>query len=317
MKHKLTRICVACACLLLMAPLAACGAKASAQNMKQPMTEVGTMSAEALHDGAPDTGGGVAWQKIAADTAEADEKQAAQTEPQPASTVGRKLIKDLEANIETKKFDAYLQAIMEKTVALGGHVSSKNTFGSGYSSDVSRNATLVLRVPAAQLDRFQATLEVNGKVTNLNESVRDVTAEYTDVAAHIKVLKTERETLTVMLEKTNSIEELLQVRQQLTQTRYELDALEGQMRVMEDQIALSTVTLHIEEVARLSPVKQLGFFAGAWELFCNNFVDVVHGLRDFLQGFLGAIPYLVLLAVPVALVIIFIARRRKRRKASR
>jgi|GEM_PF-2724281 len=237
---------------------------------------------------------------------------------EPVSATGRKLIKDISAHIETREYEKYVEAIEAKALALGGHISSKNSDDGGYyASWARRNATLVLRVPADKLDEFQKALDKNGKVININESVRDVTMEYTDVDAHIKVMRTEREALTKLLEQANSTEELLLVREQLTRVRYELDALEGQMRVMEDQIALSAVTLHVQEVERVTQERPKGFWAGAWEMFTDSIDNIGQGLRDFSQGFLGSIPYLVLLMIPVTILIVLLRRRSKKRRASK
>jgi len=237
---------------------------------------------------------------------------------EPISISTRKLIKDIYANVETKDYETYLGDIEAKAIALGGHVSSKDTSDGGYYATWrTRSASLVLRVPANKLEEFQEALEKNGRVTNMNESVRDVTLEYTDVETHIKVLKTERDALIKILEQARNTEELLLVRQQLTQVRYELDALEGKMRVLEDQIALSTVTLNIQEVERLTPEQSRGFWAGAWDMFRESLLNIGQGLRDFSQGFLGAIPYLLLIALPIILLIVLLRRRRKRRRAAK
>ena len=237
---------------------------------------------------------------------------------EPASVTGRKLIKDISAYVETKEYEKYVEAVEAKAFALGGHISVKDTSDGGYYADqAARSATIVMRVPAEKLEEFKKALGENGKVTNINESVRDVTMEYTDVDAHIKVLRTERDALMKLLEQSNNTEELLLVREQLTRVRYELDALEGKMRVMEDQITLSAVTLHVQEVERITQERAKGFWAGAWDMFKNNMSNIGQGLRDFSQGFLGAIPYLVLLLIPVIIVVIVIRRSTKKRRASK
>ena len=237
---------------------------------------------------------------------------------EPVSATGRKLIKDLYAHIETREFDKYIAAVEAKAAALGGHISGKDTSDGGYyAHQATRTANITLRVPADQLEELRKVLAENGKVININESVRDVTMEYTDVDAHIKVLRTEREALMKLLEQANSTEELLLVREQLTRVRYELDALEGQMRVMEDQITLSTVTLYVQEVERMTPERAKGFWAGAWDMFQESVDNIIQGLRDFSQGFLGAIPYLVLLLIPVIILIVVLRSRSKKRRAAK
>ena len=69
---------------------------------------------------------------------------------QKTSTSGRKLVKDLNADVETKQFDKYMAAFEAKTNALGGHIESLNTGDNGYffSGVSTRSASLTLRVPS-------------------------------------------------------------------------------------------------------------------------------------------------------------------------
>jgi len=240
--------------------------------------------------------------------------------PQPEKPAGggRKIIKDVYASVETRQFDRFIAAAETKTNALGGYVESRSAWnGSNYYYSDKRSADLVLRVPADALDAFMEGLEEFGKVMNSNESKRDVTASYTDTQAHIGALKTEREALLRLMDKADSLKDLLQVQDRLTQVRYQLDSLESQLRVMDEQIALSTVTLHVEEVERVAPEKPEGFFAKTWANFKENLFAVGRGLRDFVSGLLSAIPYLAAIAAPAALIIWLILRRRKKRRASR
>ena len=321
MKRNRMKLILPLLCLALALLLTGCGAKMQLADRLERVP-----SAEPVAEADFGAGGMArALEGQGRDTETALEEKASESEPPgPVSTAGRKLIKDVKANVETMRFEQYVAAIEAKCAALGGHIASKETSDGGYSPfgrdddtyRVNRHAAMVLRIPAAKLAEFQAALAVDGRVTNLNESVRDVTMEYTDVAAHIKALQAERDALTKMLGQANATEELLQIREQLTKTRYELDALEGQMRVLEDQIALSTVTLAIQEVKRETPTKELGFWAGAWAMFTDNLWNVGRGLRNFFQGFLGAIPYLVLLAIlcVVPVLLILRAKRRGRKK---
>ena len=231
------------------------------------------------------------------------------------STEGRKLIKDVDASVQTRQFETYLAAAERKVAALGGYVESKNTSDGGYYYSDMRNATLVLRVPASALDDFTGSFGELGKVTSMNESVRDVTSNYVDVATHIKALKTERDALLKLMDQAENLEDLLKVQDRLTDVRYRLDSLESQMRQMEDQIALSTVTLRIYEVERVTPEEPTGFWAKTWANFKENLFAVGRGLRDFTSGLLSAIPYLVVIAIPALLLVwLFIRRRRRKRQ---
>jgi len=235
------------------------------------------------------------------------------------AAAGRKLIKNITADIETLDFDAYLQAVEAKTAALGGHVHSKQTGDYGYnqSAEPNRRASLVLRIPAQSLDAFKQSLGDLGKVTKLDESVRDETMTYNDTAAHIEALQVERDAMLGLMSNAKNLADLLALQERVTDIRRQLNSLEGQLRLLDDQVALSTVTLTIIEVGKLTPAPEPepeGYLARTWDGFKNSVSNVVHGVGDFVSGLIIALPYLVALGIPVALAILLFLRRRKKRK---
>ncbi|MDR0531090.1 MAG: DUF4349 domain-containing protein [Oscillospiraceae bacterium] len=303
MKHRKTGTLLLLCLLTLALLLSACGAQNKTADYESTIMAEDAVPREA--DALLDAGLTKAAEDSSASAAKSGANEAER------ATAGRKLIKDVDANLETEKFNECLKGLEAKAIALGGHVSSKNTNNGSYNWEQHRSATLVLRIPADKLDAFEKALEEKAHVIDISETVRDVTMQYTDVAAHIKAMTTERETLLQLLESAKSTEEVLQVRQQLTQVRYELDSLEGQMRLLEDQIALSTVTLNITEERRVKPEKR-GFWAGVGDIFDRS----LEFFYDLAQNLLGGVLYLLLLAAAVAALILLI-RGRRRKKAAR
>ena len=258
-----------------------------------------------------DSGGGIEYRADSKAKADAP----ADTKPDaPAAKSSRKLIKDINASVETRQFEKYLNALEAKTLALGGHVESRQTSDNGYGYSGNRDATLILRVPADSLDAFKASLGELGKITSIHESTRDVTSNYVDIQAHITALRTERDSLLKLLDQAKNLEDVIRVQDRLTDVRYQLDSLESQLRTMSDQIALSTVTLQVFEVDRITPDEPEGFWAKTWAGFKENLFSVGRGLRDFTSGLIAALPVLVAIAVPVTLVILLLLRRRKKKR---
>jgi len=240
--------------------------------------------------------------------------------PVPSSTAGRKLVKNITAEIETLEFDAYLQAVEAKTAALGGHVHSKQTGDYGYygqTIDRCRRASLVLRIPAQALDELKGSLGKLGKVTSINESVRDETMSYNDTAAHIEALKVERDALLNLMGNAKDLKDLILLQERVTDVRRQLNSLEGALRLLDDQVALSTVTLSVTEVVELTPdpkPEPKGWFARTWTGFRDNLRGVVRWLGELLSGLIVALPWLVAVGIPVAAVIFVWLRRRKKKK---
>jgi len=157
-------------------------------------------------------------------------------------------------------------------------------------------------------------------VTGLNESVRDVTMKCNDVQAEIDALKVERDTLLRMMEETGKLADLLVLQERLTGVRHSLNRLESDIRLMDDQVSLSTVTLFIREVERITPDPEPvpeGFWARTWDGFKDNLFAIGRGLRDFISGLIIALPWLVIVFLPIAAVVWLLIRRRRKRKAAK
>jgi hypothetical protein len=265
---------------------------------------------------------GIAPDGIAGEAEPAEEAETKAPEaPKPSAAAGRKLVKNISAEIETLDFDAYLQAVEARAAALGGYTHSKQTGDYGYYGQTMtrcRNASLVLRIPAQALDEFKGSLGNLGKVTRIDESVRDETMSYNDTAAHIEALTAERDALLGLMANAKKLEELLMLQERVTDVRRQLNSLEGQIRLLDDQVSLSTVTLTVTEVAKLTPESKpapKSWFARTWTGFWNNLRGVVRWLGELLSGLIIALPWLVVVGVPAAAVIFVIVRRRKKKNA--
>jgi hypothetical protein len=127
-----------------------------------------------------------------------------------------------------------------------------------------REANLMLRVPAGNLSMALADLRgLARKVTDESRSSQDVTEEYTDVESNLRNLHaTETQLLTIM-DRANSVNEVLAVQRELTGIRGQIDRLEGRRRVLENRTSLASISLQLAESPGLprdgwNPVRDLG-----------------------------------------------------------
>ena len=234
----------------------------------------------------------------------------------PDATAGRKLIKNVGASIETKEFEACVAALEKKAVALGGYAESTERRQYSYAG-ARRWAEMTLRIPAAKLEDFKKAMGEKGKVVEINESVSDVTMDYTDLEAHIKALRTERDTLLRLMDEAGSLSDLLTVQERLTDVNYRLDSLESRIRRLDDQIDLSTVRLTISETEEYKPEEPKGFWAKVWYDLKTNTLGIGNGAVSIFGWFLGSLPILLLIAVAAVVVVLVIRRARRKRKAKR
>ena len=231
--------------------------------------------------------------------------------PSPVLPSGRKLIRNAELSVETKSFDDFHAALMQKTAALGGYVESSD---SGAFSSM-RYEHLVLRIPADSLDAFLQSVAELGTVTSQNTSVQDVTEKYIDVKSRLAALETEQETLLALLKKAEKLTDILEIQDRLTEVRGSLESYKAQLQALDSQIDYSTVTMVVNEVERVTQPESRSFFQQVRRNLSDNLYSIGQALRNFALWFLSSLPYIALwlLAIGVVIAVVLLVRRRRRR----
>lgn len=221
---------------------------------------------------------------------------------------GRKLIKTVRLSMQTREFDTVLDGLSVRVREMGGYIENSSISGSGYYYEGTRSADFTIRVPSERLDEFVEVVSGLGNVTLKNESVEDVTLQYVDAESRKKALETEQERLLELLEQAENMEDLLAIESKLSEVRYELENYGSQLRLLDNQIDYSTVSVYIEEVERITEVKDRTFFEEIADRFGDSLYVVGRGLRRFVISFLGSLPILAVWAVVIA-VIVLICRK--------
>ncbi len=222
--------------------------------------------------------------------------------------VERKLIKNVNMEVETETFDSLLAAILEKTKTSGGYIEESYTYnGSSYYGNSRRNASLSIRIPAERLEEFLTAVSDVSNVISRNDSVTDVTLQYVDLDSHKKVLQAEQERLIALLNEAETIEDIISLESRLSEVRYQIESMESQLRTMDNQVSYSTVYLNINEVAKLTPVKEQSVGEKIATGFKRSLSDIGTGLADFGINTIINLPY-ILLWMFILLIVFLIAR---------
>jgi len=218
---------------------------------------------------------------------------------------GQKLIKTVGMSMETKEFDTLLENIRQQVEEMGGYIESSDISGSSYyNASGNRCAWLTLRIPADKLDGFVTIVSDLGNVTNKNESVQDITLQYVDVESHKQALQTEQERLMALLEKAESMEDIIAIESRLSEVRYELQSYESTLRTYDNQVNYSTVSINVYEVERETKVaEERNFFEEIKYRMSDNFYSIGQGLRSFAIWFISSLPYLVIWAAVIFIIV--------------
>ncbi|MBR5421678.1 MAG: DUF4349 domain-containing protein [Lachnospiraceae bacterium] len=221
--------------------------------------------------------------------------------PESAQSTKRKLIRNVSMSVETKEFDELLTTLQRRTKELGGYVESSSTDnGSAYSGrEMTRSAWMTVRIPADQLDLFLSEVQGAANVISHSENVNDVTLTYVDMESHKNALRSEEERLMELMEKAETIEDLIVIENRLTDIRYQIESMESQLRTYDNLVDYATLSLSISEVKELTPVKELSSWEKMGNGFMNSLSSIGRGIRDFFIGLVMNLPYLILWAVVI------------------
>ncbi len=231
------------------------------------------------------------------------------------NTESEKLIRTVSMQLQTKEFETLLSYLDSKVAEFGGYIQSSQIYGNGMDSYGYRSASMTLRIPQSKLDLFVSGVSENATVVRKSENTENITLRYADTEARLKSLQIEQERFLALLEKADTVESILVLEEHLTELRYEIESYASTLKLYDNKVNYSTVTLDISEVKRIVPVEQdPTLFTRMKDGFADTWYDIKDGLADFAVWFVTNIIYLVIWAVIIAAALIIIKKKFKFRK---
>lgn len=227
----------------------------------------------------------------------------------------RKWIVTMYLSAETDDLDALTAALDEKILALNGYVEDQNVYnGSAYSGRRYRNASLTVRIPAEDADKF--TEEVSGiaNVVSKEKNLEDVTLNYVATESRVQALETEQTRLLELLSKADNMTDLLEIESRLTDVRYELENYASQLKLYDNQIDYATIHLNITEVQEYTPVEEPTLWQRIRDGFAGSLKALGESVQDVLVWIIVSLPFLVIYGGIAAIVIVLVRKVRKSKK---
>lgn len=224
---------------------------------------------------------------------------------------GRKLIKTYNLSVETEEFAAFSSAVEAKINELGGYIENLDAYnGSSYGSRRELHySNITARIPANNVPAFLDMVGEKGNITSQTRSVTDVTLNYTDTKSLKESYLVEQQRLLEILETADDLEYIIVLEDKLSEIRYKIESLESQLRSYDNKVDYSTVYLYIQEVdVYTEPIIEPKTYGERLsESFTQSVKRVFEGLKDFLVGFVGAVPGLVIFVI-VAFIVFLIVK---------
>jgi len=239
--------------------------------------------------------------------------------------IERIVIRNADLSIVVDEPATAMNTIGRMAERMGGYIVSSNTWKtSNYKGIEIPEANISIRVPAAVLNQALEEIKalLNDKELDLlseNVSGQDVTKEYTDLNSRLKNLEEAEAQLKLILDEAYKTEDVLNVFDQLTYYREQIEVTKGQIKYYEESAALSSISVRIQAHEAVNPITVAGWKPSV--TVSKALQSLINALQSIVDGaiwlILLIIPILVIILLPFYLLFLLVralVRRSKRRK---
>jgi len=223
------------------------------------------------------------------------------------------------ANLELIVNDAIsvLNSLTSAVESRGGYFTESKQWREGEQVRV----TATLRVPSEHLKAtLAAARRLAVRVESETVSGQDVTAEFSDLGAQLRNLEaTEielRQLLVTVRQRSQKAADILEVYNELTKVRGEIERIKGRMKYLSDLTSLSTINVSLIPDAIAQPVVEPG-----WRPL-GIVKEASRSLISSLKWIAGAAIWLLLFILPLMLIVLvpilgirWLVRRRRAARA--
>jgi hypothetical protein len=185
--------------------------------------------------------GSLTTSTMAEDASGEDFSSAVESSAQDAVAADRRIIYTAYLEVEVEEFTDLPERVAQLVEQYGGYISGTTVHQLQGSR---RSGSWVLRIPTERYRDFLQSASGLGVPQSLREDAQDVSEEFVDLEARISSSKKLEEQYILLLEKqTEKVEDLLAIEKELARVRLEIERMEGRLRYLANQVAMSTVNL--------------------------------------------------------------------------
>ncbi|MEG0692098.1 MAG: DUF4349 domain-containing protein [Oscillospiraceae bacterium] len=222
----------------------------------------------------------------------------------------RKVILRANFEVQTKDYDKTIDDLNSQIVRTKSYIQSSDTYGDKNQGDA--RANLLIRVPSSEYEQFKLDVQKLGNIISSSEGGEDVTGDYFDKDARIAVLKAQEKRVVELLEKAQTIEDILKIEAELTRIRAEIEQLTTVVKRYDDLISYATITVNIYQTSDYI-TKDDSFFAKIATTMKNSLQFGLSLLQNMVYILVWLSPYLILLGM-VAITVLSVLRKRKAKR---
>lgn len=217
--------------------------------------------------------------------------------PATGPAINRQIIYHADIAVEVSDIESLSEQINVRLRELKGFVSN---FSEQRFAGDRRTATWTIRVDASKFLDLLSWLDKESNVLRKQVTSKDVTEEYVDLNARLENKRSTEKRLVALLEQhSGKLDEVLAFEREIDRTREEIERIEGRLRLLGDQIALSTVTLSASTRVEYETPKPPTLATSIHETWNRSLGSFQNVCKQLLLGFVGITPWLPVMVVAV------------------
>ena len=163
--------------------------------------------------------------------------------------------------LESDDIPGVLSKAAEIAAQHDGYVTVLRHDASEHTSQVGR---IVLRVPAASLDKALSEMCTLGEVRYESRSTENLATAVLDARANVAKLRDEEQRLLGHMRRWGKLEDLLELERRLGETRGEIEQQEGKLRELLERVAFAQITVTAKQNVTEADIAQATGKASQW-----------------------------------------------------
>ena len=184
----------------------------------------------------------------------------------------RLIVRTGKMRIVVTKPSAAVNQIARLATDSRGFVANSAVAGDGNQ----QTAQVVVRIPAESFDEVRRqvlALAVEVQIDSIES--RDVTREYTDQRATLRNLRATEEQYLALLRRAGRMEDITAITGKLSEVRGQIDKLDADLRLLQSQVVMSSLTVDIDALAAAAPLiwRPILRMRENWHSLASGFMD--------------------------------------------
>ena len=202
---------------------------------------------------------------------------------------GRKLVREATVSLEVDDVGAAVRRVESVAVAAGGFVSGSSVFveetfeSDGDNDGAPRRtevATVTIRVPAEAYGSVMNQLrDIVGEVQSERSTTLDRSGEFADLGARLRNLEATEGTYLALLEKAETIADILTIQNLINDVRLEIELTQGSINLLDDLSDLATIVVQLSPpVVPVEAPSEAGWAQQAWDNAWEDSKEVLEAM---------------------------------------